>query len=210
MIRHNAATWFALLALGCMSQAWSQSAAPTCYPDLVYPAMVRTTVLPQGVSTRYTHAAAWTCAIPTGHVNELWLFSWSSVSAELTAAAVGVFDESAARARCAQECQPATVGEIAWPRQWATPHRARAVVSPSGTATTRPVYALNPDGSRQTIALSGARVAVGAACKLSQRLGSTTFHSVEGQPNVATADATDVLGPVFAICSVVAPIGVNL
>lgn len=182
---------------------------PACYPDVVLPARLRTASLPAGVSTRYDRIAAWTCQTPTGYSNEVWLFSLSQVIDPVIAAMAGVFDETAARDTCAQRCTALTTAETAHATTWAAPYRASASVSASGSATTRPVYALNPDGTRNTTAVPNARVTIGNRCDISKRLALTSYYSVAGQPNVATTDPADTLGSVYAICTLTTPTGVN-
>lgn len=184
-------------------------AGPACYPDVVIPARLRTAALPAGVSTRYDRIAAWTCQTASGYTNEVWMFSLSQVIDPALAALAGVVDEEAARASCAQRCSVLTDAEKAYSTTWAAPYRASAVVSVNGSSTTRPVYALNPDGTRQTTAAANARVAVGATCALGARLGTTSYYSVAGQPNVATTDPADTLGNLYALCALTTPAGVN-
>jgi hypothetical protein len=85
----------------------------------------------------------------------------------------------------------------------------RVVVSVNGTTPTRPVFPKLASGLRGTTAVPNARVAVGATCsgiRLVDAAGAATaFHSVQGRPNVATADPADVLGDVYAMCTVTAP-----
>lgn len=185
------------------------AAGPACFPDVVLPARVRSIALPLGVSARYDRVAVWTCQIPTGYRNEVWLFSYSEVADFVADAMLGAFNETAARQKCEMQCTPATDSEKAFADQWSSQFRARAVVRASGTATTRPVYALNADGTRNPTAVAGARVAVGASCSISRRIAGTNYYSVEGQLNAATSDPGDVLGTLYSVCSVTLPIGVN-
>lgn len=197
--------------LVALSVLWIEAAAqPACLPKPVVPAKLRVTAVPENVSQRYQWAATWTCRTATGYRNETWMFRTSEVAqAVVEAMTSGVVNEAEARDKCARQCTPLTDAERAFLIQWAQPYLARVTVAATSTSATRPVYALAADGTRATTALAGQRVAVGERCHLNRRLGNTSYYSVEGRPNVATADPSDVLGDVYALCTLTTPIGVS-
>lgn len=85
----------------------------------------------------------------------------------------------------------------------------KAVAAKNGTTATRPVYPKLANGLRGSTAVPNARVAVGANCwgtRLADAAGkATAYHSVRYLPNIATADPADVLGDVYALCTVTPP-----
>lgn len=200
----------ALLLLASITVQAQTPPMPVCYPDVVLPAKFGVIELPEGANLLYTHVAGWTCRVPTGYKNQLWMFNVDNVTDALVEiVTTGSFNEQAARDKCAQTCQevvPTPAEEAA-----AAPLIARlaiAIVSQSAS-TTRPVYALDAAGARITTPVPNARVMVGDRCWIDRRLGTTGYYSVEGQPNVATSDPNDRLGAVYSVCQFIAPMGLN-
>jgi len=74
-------------------------------------------------------------------------------------------------------------------------------VATNGTVLSRPAYALSNGSRTQTLA---GRVAVGSVCDcaaFSSGTAPSRYCAVTGLPNIATADASDVVGPSAAICA---------
>lgn len=119
----------------------------------------------------------------------------------------------AEKAKVWAECLRTKPGDEAFRPKWIAlrdAHRPAApvVVPPSawkvasnGGIPTRPAVAL-VSGSRTSTTVG--RVAVGAACDCNAYKsvsGTATYCAVTGQPNLATAITTDVLGASAAVCS---------
>lgn len=198
---------------GTLQEVWSRAARPmTCIPDFSFPVKVWDAELPVALQSAHgNRVATWTCQTPTGYVNETWRYSASKVAGEVSRALRGLLDESAAQTRCAAECTADTDPvRRAAVSDFVAPHRASVKVAVSGTATSRPVYSLNADGTRSTVAIPGARVAVGGYCWMNRRVPGTNYYDVSGSPNVATTAPDDQLpARTVALCTLYAPYGVN-
>jgi hypothetical protein len=153
-----------------------------------------------------TYVSGWTCKTATGYRNYIYAWSAQSIGRWLLDAVAGALDEAAAREWCKTNCLPLTAEQMTDARALVAGRLASAKVSASGTATTRPVYSVS--GTTRTI-VPNARVAIGEACDIGMRLGTTSYFSVAGKPNVAVAGSYPALGDVYAICTFVAPSGVN-
>lgn len=182
---------------------------PTCFPDVQLRPKLRTIGVDPAEFSGSQFLTLWTCKTPQGYRNYIYHWSPLQISQWLFAAAAGVFDEAAAKTWCEANCRQATAAQMVRMRALMAADMATAKVTASGTATSRPVYALAADGTRVTTAVASARVQVGQACDIGKRIGATSYYSVEGAPNVFSATAYPPLGNVYAQCTFVAPAGVN-
>lgn len=167
----------------------AQGRAPACYPDIAIPLKVRTVVIPP-LSNGDNRLSLWTCRTATGYVNERWSWSIAEIAPWFEQALGGVFDEAAARSYAIVNSGGADRASSVELDQFA----ARAVVATNGTSTTRPVYALNADGTRNTTALAGVRATVGSSCDITRRVGTTSYYAVSGG---------------VTLCKFTAPAGIN-
>lgn len=182
---------------------------PACWPEIRIPAKVYVQPLPKGF--RDNKVAVWTCATKTGFTNVTFTYKDSELNEWIPTILSGKFDRARADASCREKCDLIFEDNlVAAVRKIAEPYKAKAFVAPSGDATSRPVYALNEDGTRNTTAVPLTRVAVGAPCFINGRVGSSgSWYRVDGQPNVFTPDPNDKVGRVVAQCAFNAPLGVN-
>lgn len=165
-----------------------QGRAPACYPDITLPLKVRTvTIAP--LSNGDNRLSLWTCRTATGYVNERWSWSIAEIAPWFEQALGGTLDEAAARSYAIANSGGADRASSAALDQYA----ARAVVAVNGTSTTRPIYPLNPDGSRGTTALT-LRATVGSPCDITRRVQGTNYYAVTGG---------------VTLCTFTAPAGVN-
>lgn len=167
----------------------AQGRAPACYPDIAIPLKVRTVVIPP-LSNGDNRLSLWTCRTATGYVNERWSWSIAEIAPWFEQALGGVLDEAAARSYAIANSGGADRASSVELDQFA----ARAVVATNGTSTTRPVYALNADGTRNTTALAGVRATVGSPCDITRRVGTTNYYAVSGG---------------VTLCKFTAPAGIN-
>lgn len=185
--------------------------APTCWPDAKIPLGVYWQKLPSGASSTMEYVAVWSCKTPNGGAeNEVYAFSRKEIEQYLAPFLHGVFNEADATATCAKTCQTYrgdTSLTLAM-RSLSQPFLAHAEVRANGPAKDRPVYALNPDGTRKGEAEQGARVAVGARCNHAVSVGGGFFR-VDGQRNVASSDPDAKLGAVVAMCVLTTPLPPN-
>lgn len=158
--------------------------APVCYPDITIPLKVRTVVI-QPLSNGDNRLSLWTCRTPTGYKNERWSWKVADVAPWFEQALGGALDETAARAWSTANSGGADRAYSAELDQF----EARAVVAVNGTTLTRPVYALNADGTRNTTAIPGVRAAVGSRCDITRRVGATNYYAVAGGVTLCTFSA---------------------
>lgn len=165
-----------------------QGSAPACYPDIVLPLRVRTVTIPT-LANGDNRLSLWTCRTATGYVNERWSWKLADIAPWVEQAVGGALDEASARAwSVANSGAP----DRAYSAEIET-FAARAVVALNGTSTTRPIYPLNPDGTRGTTALS-LRATVGTACDIARRVQGTNYYAVTGG---------------VTLCTFTAPAGIN-
>jgi hypothetical protein len=165
--------------------------------------------VPSGVSMRFQKLGIWTCDTPTSIYTQYFFFSW----AEAAAYARRVITLTESNDVCKRSCVPLTASEVAFAEVLLGNVGPRAKVSTNGTSLTRPTYAKNADGTRNTLVRSE-RVLVGAKCNQGLRLkdtsgAGTSYFSVKGLANVATSAPDDVVGDLYALCTLSAPLGLN-
>lgn len=165
-----------------------QGRAPACYPDIVLPLRVRTVTIP-ALPNGDNRLSLWTCKTATGYKNERWSWKVSDVAPWVEQALGGALDEAAARAWSVANSGAPDRAYSAEIEQFA----AVAVVAANGTSTTRPVYPLNPDGTRGTTALTQ-RAPVGSPCDITRRVQGTNYYAVTGG---------------VTLCKFTAPAGIN-
>lgn len=165
-----------------------QGGAPSCYPDIVIPLRVRTVTIP-ALPNGDNRLSLWTCKTATGYKNERWSWKVSDVAPWFEQALGGALDEAAARAWSVANSGAPDRAYSAELEQFA----AVAVVAANGTSTTRPIYPLNPDGTRGTTALTQ-RVTVGSPCDITRRVQGTNYYAVTGG---------------VTLCKFTAPAGIN-
>jgi hypothetical protein len=181
-----------------------------CLPDVVLPAKVKTVAVPPEQWSGYSNVSAWTCALPSGdYKNERSIWNLDEIRVFLEQAIRKQFDEAGAKEWCKTHCEPMGPDLTGRASTLMDAYAAKAKVTASGTATSRPVYPLNADGTRNTTAVVGQRVKVGDSCDIGARVGTTTYYSVKGLPNMDTKKTPAILGDVYAACTFSAPIGVN-
>jgi len=158
----------------------------------------------------WPYGAAWSCNTAAGVKNYASGFTVQEVlSFAISYVNTGILDKASADAEAARLLVPPTDAERVYLDGLIATYGSRAVVSNSGTATSRPVYSRNPDGTRNTSAVPNQRVGVAVRCYTFDRIGTTTYYSVKGRPNIVTADMNDKLGDVYAVCTRTDPVGVN-
>jgi hypothetical protein len=164
------------------------TAGPVCYPDISLPVKARTIEVDPALFNGDNRLTLWTCRTVTGYKNERWSWKLSDVAPWVERALGGVLDESAARAWAVANAGtlPASVRTQS---QALDQYEATAKVATNGTSLTRPVYPLNADGTRNTTAIAGVRAAVGAACDISKRVGTTSYYAVTGGVTLCTFTA---------------------
>lgn len=165
-----------------------QGGAPSCYPDIVIPLRVRTVTIP-ALPNGDNRLSLWTCKTATGYKNERWSWKIADIAPWFEQALGGGLDEAAARQWSIANSGAPDRAYSAELEQFA----AVAVVATNGPSTTRPVYPLNPDGTRGTTALTQ-RVTVGSPCDITRRVQGTNYYAVAGG---------------VALCKFTAPAGIN-
>lgn len=190
------------LVLALPALGWAQQ-APACWPF-----QLKGTIraVPNTVSTRWDAVGIWSCQTPTGIRNYHLFFNWTN-SKPVATKTTG-WNKVEADALYASVAQPLTTEEKDWGLATANPFRATAYVASNGTAKTRKVFTLNPDGTRSAAPVAGQEVAVAAECNAGVRVANTQFYSVKGRTN-ADPSGPPILGDVVAVCQVVAPLGLN-
>ncbi len=165
--------------------------------------------VPPTVSLRFQKLGIWTCDTPTSIYTQYFFFSW----AEAAAYARRVITLAESNDVCKRSCVPLTIEEVAFAKAKLAEVGPKAKVAVSGTSVTRPTYAKNADGTRNTTVRSE-RVLIGSTCNQGLRLKDiygkgTEYYSVKGLANVATSRTDDVLGDLYALCTLTAPLGLN-
>lgn len=181
--------------------------APACWPDVqVKTQKVVVVNLPNGF--REKRLALWTCATPTGYTNIAFAYTDADLAKWVPVVLNGSFTKAIGDAAYKATADDLVEDNLrAAIAKLQAPYKAAAKVSTNGTATTRPVYALAPDGTRGE-EMEGVRVAVGARCYLNGRLAGTSYYRIDGADNALTP-AADRIGTAVAQCSVTLPIGAN-
>lgn len=183
---------------------------PHCLPKLQLPMAVSHGALPAGTSTRYTHFATWLCATPNGYIAQHYQVSLnesidlailSFLSGGLSAA------DAATLIAIGIDATPFTATENAFSDAQLAAVQPTIKVAFNDTATTRPVYGLNADGTLNPAPIAGELVSVADVCNAAVQIPGTQYFSVSGRPNVSGG----VLPPgSYTICVITAfPFGVN-
>lgn len=201
-----------LLALITVTaDAQTTKTPPDCYPSILAPTKLAwgTSDVTAQVSTRYQGWAVWTCKLSTGgYRTQAYMFAtWEILPGFEAAAKNGATKTQLDTLFMAAPYDPNyTASEQAFITAKQLQYSAFATVAPiNGGATTRPVYALDAQGFRQTSPVPNAAVKVGSYCDISKRIGTSRYYSVQGGTN--TVDGT-TLGDVYTECVFSAPMGV--
>lgn len=177
--------------------------------------------IPPTVDTRYTFSATWVCDKPTGYRMFTFLWGETARTAE-RAAKIGkrlMTTSEADALYIAEWGGPPNTSELDYMLARNTAHQPLAVVAMNGATPTRPVYGKNASGTRNS-ATRAERVAImqpngrPTYCWWGRRLidsngKGTKYFSVQGAPNIATADPHDVLPEVYTLCDVTSQLGFN-
>jgi len=198
-----------LIGLLCLiGTVRAQDAVPICWPKVALTSQQHIAVLDIPKGFRESRVAFWTCQTATGYVNANILYKDVDLAQWVPLVLSSRFTPEAATAACAKACTLQYEDNlVAAVNKLSAPYLAKATVAANGTATTRPVYQLNPDGTRGA-EMEGVRVAVGAHCYLNGRVGSTgSWYRIDGDENMFTP-AADKIGTAVAQCTVTLPLGV--
>jgi hypothetical protein len=203
-----------LALVGGLTQAQTIGEPPICYPNKL---RFDVTDVPTTVSTKYTFNVTYGCETPTlvvsyGYLIEPADYNFIIQSRNKTKA------EQDAAYRQAASTTPITTAEVGFWAANLAKWGGSLTVAPSSLSS-RPVYTYNPTTKvRNTLAIPNQRVATTRVIngvtypqrcwgyRLLDSTGKpTSYHSVKGLPNVATADPNDVLGDYYALCTLVPP-----
>lgn len=194
---------FALLLIACVARGQQ----PVCPWPKVTATKWTVQALPRGF--REDAVLMWTCATPTGYRDAAFVFKYTDAVPWVRAVTAGTFKTADADAACARSCTlqyednlVAAIDAIK------APYLSHAQVAKAGTATTRPVYNVKPDGTLGELMVN-VRVAVDAPCWIGGRIPGTSYYSVYGQPNAFTPFPDDKIGTGYAQCTVTLPLGAN-
>lgn len=185
------------------------SVAPPCFPTKFN---YKRLDLQQGVYTPgYRFSFTWVCNPPEGYHTYTVLTKDSELGEVADYATQYLLKKLSlvqATALIEERLEPLTQAEFDYIGVTNAIYKPKAAVSLYSGRASRPVYTKSPDGSRNTTAVVGARVAVGAQCAVGNRIVGTSYYSVQGNENVDTP-AIDTLPELYAPCTVTLPIGSN-
>jgi len=121
--------------------------------------------------------------------------AWNFIKAKLRS------DADMQAYRDSQPTTPLTSPEWTWKQSILLLWTPRAEVQHQAAPDNRPVYKLKADGTRNTTAVTGIRVAGGSRCDLAKRVGTTNYYQVVGTD---TNDKPLAAG-LYAVCLPIDP-----
>lgn len=162
---------------------------PPCWPLLF---RGRLLPVPTTVSTRFDTIGVWACDTPRGVYTHSIMFSFPR--AKPVVEAVHALTKTSADTVYVENAKALTLAEAAFGDQTRAQFLPTAVVSTNGSYSTRPRYAVTPDGK---LGARAGSAPVGAACVPWRRIVGTAYYELADAPGFA------------AVCTVTAPLGVN-
>ncbi len=183
---------------GCYAEIVAVAAAPAqyCWPAAadVVAGKYKILAVPESVSSYYTYLGVWKSSCT--QQSEAQFYNADELSAVVLNAWRFTSNDAINEWVRSQPVRAFTPSEISFMHSAKGAYATRAEVKPStSTATSAPVYRLNADGTRNTTAVSGVRAPRGTLCEIAKRIGTTSYYNVPS------------LGEVYAVCSIVSPLG---